>query len=69
MKIDKMKIDVAMANKGYSAKELSEKCGVSQITIARLKRGVQKPRPETIGKIAKALSVPVESLIDMKGGD
>ncbi|NDO47916.1 helix-turn-helix transcriptional regulator [Lachnospiraceae bacterium MD335] len=69
MKIDKMKIDVAMANKGYSAKELSEKCGVSQITIARLKRGVQKARPETIGKLAKALSVPVESLIDMKGGD
>ena len=69
MKIDKMKIDVAMANKGYSAKELSEKCGVSQITIARLKRGVQKAIPETIGKIAKALNVPVEQLIDLKGGD
>ena len=69
MKIDKMKIDVAMANKGYSAKELSEKCGVSQITLARLKRGVQKARPETIGKIAKALNVPVEQLIDLKGGD
>lgn len=69
MKIDKMKIDVAMANKGYSAKELSEKCSVSQITIARLKRGVQKARPETIGKIAKALDVPVENLIDMEGGD
>lgn len=69
MKIDKMKIDIAMANKGYSAKELSEKCGVSQITIARLKSGVQKARPETIGKIAKTLNVPVESLIDVKGGD
>lgn len=69
MKIDKMKIDVAMANKGYSAKELSEKSGVSQITIARLKRGVQKARPETIGKIAKALTVSVEQLIDLEGGD
>lgn len=68
MKIDKMKVDVAMTNKGYSAKELSEKCGVSQITIARLKRGVQKARPGTVGKIAKALNVPVESLIDMEGG-
>lgn len=66
MKIDKMKIDVAMANKGYSAKGLSEKCGVSQITIARLKRGVQKARPETVGKIAKDLDVPVESLIDVE---
>lgn len=69
MKIDKMKINIAMANKGYSAKELSEECGVSQITIARLKRGVQKARPETVGKIAKALNVPVENLIDVEGGD
>ena len=60
-----MKIDVAMANKGYSAKELSEKCGVSQITIARLKRGVQKARPETVGKIAKALNVDVTEIIEM----
>lgn len=66
MRIDKIKIDVAMANKGYSAKELSERCGVSQITIARLKKGVQKARPQTISKIAKALNVPVENLIDME---
>ncbi len=66
MKIDKMKIDIAMANKGYSAKELSEKCGVSQITIARLKRGVQRARPDTLGKIAKALNIPVEKLIDLE---
>ena len=65
MKIDKMKIDVTMANKGYSAKELSEKCGVSQITIARLKRGVQEARPATVGKIAKALDVPVTEIIEM----
>lgn len=69
MKIDKIKIDVAMANKGFSAKELSEKCGISQITITRLKKGVQKARPETVGKIAKALNVPVESLIDMESND
>lgn len=66
MKIDKMKFDIAMAKKGYSAKELSEKCGVSQITIARLKRGVQKARPVTISKIAKALNVPVESIVDLE---
>lgn len=69
MKIDKMKVDIAMANKGFSAKELSEKCGISQITITRLKKGVQKARPETVGKIAKALDVPVENLIDLEGGD
>lgn len=69
MRIDKIKIDVAMANKGYSAKELSERCGVSQITIARLKKGVQEARPQTISKIAKALNVPVENLIDMEDSD
>lgn len=69
MKIDKMKVDIAMANKGFSAKELSEKCGISQITITRLKKGVQKARPETVGKIAKALDVQVENLIDLDGGD
>lgn len=46
MKIDKMKIDVAMANMGYSAKELSKTCGVSQITIARLKKGYKKLDPK-----------------------
>lgn len=64
MKIDKMKLDLAMANKAYSAKELSQKCGVSQVTIVRITKGVQEARPETIGKIAKALDVPVTDIIE-----
>ena len=64
MKIDKMKLDLAMANKVYSAKELSQKCGVSQVTIVRITKGVQEARPETIGKIAKALDVPVTDIIE-----
>ena len=63
-----MKVDIAMAKKGYSSKELSEKSGVSQITIARLRKGVQRARPQTISKIAKALDVAVENLIDMENG-
>lgn len=59
-----MKLDLAMANKAYSAKELSQKCGVSQVTIVRIKKGVQEARPETIGKIAKALDVPVTDIIE-----
>lgn len=64
MKIDRTKLDLAMANKSYSAKELSKRCGVSQVTIARIARGVQEARPETVGKIAKALNVPVTEIID-----
>ena len=41
VKIDKMKLDLAMANMAYSAKELSQKCGVSQVTIVRITKGVQ----------------------------
>lgn len=64
MKIDKTKINIAMANKEYSAKELSEKCRVSQVTITPLVRGVQTARPTTIGKIAKALGVDVTEIIE-----
>lgn len=64
MKIDKMKLDLAMASKAYSAKELSQKCGVSQVTIVRITKGIQEARPGTVGKIAKALDVPVIEIIE-----
>lgn len=64
MKIDKMKLDLAMANKAFSAKELSKKSGVSQVTITRVTKGTQVARPGTIGKIAKALDVPVVDIIE-----
>lgn len=66
MKIDNEKLKLAMANKVYSAKDLSEKCGVAQITICRITKGAQKARPTTIGKIAKALGVPVEQIIELE---
>ena len=64
MKIDKMKLDLAMANNAYSATELSQICGVSQVTIVRITKGVQEARPGTVGKIAKALDVPVIDIIE-----
>lgn len=57
------KLMLAIANSGYSAVELAKICGVSQVTIARFKAGTQKARPQTIGKIAKALNIRVEDLI------
>lgn len=63
MKIDKMKLDLAMANKAYSAKELSKICGVSQVTIVRITKGTQEARPRTVGKIALALGVDVTAII------
>ena len=46
-------------------KELSCKSGIRQETIPRIKNSVQNPTPATVGKIAKALNVPVESLIEI----
>lgn len=63
MKIDNDKLERIMAERCITAKGLSELTGVSQITISRIKRNIQSARPFTVGKIAKALNVPVESLL------
>lgn len=64
MKIAKFNLELAMANACVTAEELSKITGISSITIARIKNGVQEARPSTVGKIAKALNVKVEELIE-----
>lgn len=64
MKINKNKYDLALANSCLSDVELSKKAGVSILTIGRIKKGSSIIRPLTVGKIAKALNVPVVELID-----
>ncbi len=64
MKVDKHKIELAMANNCISAAKLAELTGISQVTIARIKSGNQIPRPKTIGVIAKALDVTVKELLE-----
>lgn len=64
MQISKSKLEKVMAEQCITAENLAKLTGVSQVTLARMKRGVQNARPATIGKIAKALNVPVENLIE-----
>lgn len=64
LQIDGFKLTLAIANCGFSALELSKESGVSQVTIARIKAGTQVPRPQTLGKIARALGVRVEDLLE-----
>ncbi len=64
MKINKRNLEIAMARKCLSAEELSKNTGISAITITRIKNGVQDARTTTVGKIAKALGVSVEELIE-----
>ena len=65
MKVNLQKLQIAMANQAFSSKELSEKCGVSQVTITRITKGVQAARPQTIGKIAKALDVEPTDIMEV----
>jgi DNA-binding Xre family transcriptional regulator len=64
VKVNREKLDLAMAKNCFSAEQLSTLTGVSTVTIARIKNGCQKGRPKTIGKLAKALNVKVEELIE-----
>lgn len=63
LSINSQKLIIAIANAGYTATELSKVSGISQVTLARFKAGTQKARPQTLGKLAKALNVKVEDLI------
>lgn len=66
MKIDKLKLETIMAEKGFQIKDLSEKTGIHEATISKIKNGIQKPRPITIGKIAKGLDVYITELIEQE---
>lgn len=69
MKINNEKLEIAMANAMVNYKQLSIKVGMTQESFVRIKKGKQNPRPATVGKIAKALNVSVEDLIDQKEGE
>lgn len=69
MKINKQKLQLAMANACLNMDDLAALAEVSRVSISKYLSGVRNPKPKTIGKIAKALNVPVEYLIDVEGGD
>ncbi|NBJ16644.1 MAG: helix-turn-helix transcriptional regulator [Dehalobacter sp. 4CP] len=65
MKLSIPKMQLAMANSCMSMGELAVKSGVTETSIRRIKNCQMQPRPKTIGKIAKALNIKVEDLIDV----
>lgn len=64
MKIKKTKLELAMADMNFTVSDLANATGISVTGISKIKNGQQNARPATIGKIAKALNVPVENLIE-----
>ncbi|WP_094551531.1 helix-turn-helix domain-containing protein [Petroclostridium xylanilyticum] len=67
MKLDAQKLLLGMANACITITELAEKANVSRPALTRLASGKSNPKPATLGKIAKALGVKVEDLIE--GGE
>jgi transcriptional regulator with XRE-family HTH domain len=63
MIIDVERYNLLLANKCLSVKEFSKLSGVSEVTLSRIKNESQQARPQTLGKIAKALGINVETLI------
>ena len=55
-----------MKDKGIKAVELIERTGLSSATIAKARQdeGIAECRLSTLGRIAKALEVPVKELFD-----
>lgn len=63
MKLDEKKLQMILAEKQMMLKDLYKKSGVSDRALLDLRQGKRKPRPATLGKIAKALNVDVQDII------
>lgn len=64
---NRRKLEIAMAAACMSSADLQDKSGLPRGTYLNVITG-RSVRPVTIGKIARALKVPVESLIDTEEG-
>jgi len=62
MRLNVKKYELLLAQKCLTVNELSDHCGISPITLSKLKNK-HEARPQTIGKIAKALNVLVEEIV------
>lgn len=64
MKLNTNKLLLAMAKSCMTITELSEHSTISRPALTKIITGKSNPKPATIGKIAKALNVKVEYLIE-----
>lgn len=64
MNLNSSKLLLAMANACMTVTELAVKSSLSRPALTRFVSGKTKPKPATIGKIARALNVRVEELIE-----
>lgn len=65
MIFNKQKLDIAMANKCMTSNELQKKSTLPRGTFLKVIGG-KNVKPVTAGKIAKALEIQVQELIEME---
>lgn len=63
MKLDRVKIEIEMANNLVSYSETAEKAGISKQRFSTILKQ-KNISPKTAGKIAKALGVDVTEIIE-----
>ncbi len=63
MRIDRVKLIAEMARKSITGIELAKKAGVSRSTVTGL-RGGKSCSTRTATKLASALGIPVEELVE-----
>ncbi len=64
MRIDGAKLRQARERRLITQPELADRSGVMVATISRIENGLQQPRIPTVRKLAKALGVEADELID-----
>ncbi len=65
MELNKSKILLLMAERGYNMRTLSDKAELGRDTLNKWLNHGTKPRLDKIGKLAKVLGVSVEQIIIM----
>lgn len=64
MKINVDKLKTAQAEKCLTNKELCKLAGIGSLTLTMIKANKRNCQYSTVGKIAKALKIPVNELIE-----
>lgn len=68
MRIDRVKLIAEMARRDMRVQELADKAIVSRATVTAL-RGGKSCNENSIRRVANALDIPVESLLEGVGGE
>ena len=63
LKVDNNKVILARATAIMTVRDLSKASGVAVSTINKIEKGYIEPNPITLGKLAKALDVPIAEFL------